>query len=435
MTIEYANRAKDGTPVYVIGTAAPVHEEGKIAGFVAVQQDVTARNRAIEERRRLDDRLERLARMEALGTLAGGIAHDFNNILSIILSHVELVERATRGEPRAATAIRTVKQAVRRGAGLSAQILTFARRTEVPLEVVEVAPLLRELGSMLSETLPRTVTVSVDLAPDLPPLRADASQLHQAIVNLCLNARDAMPGGGTVRISASTVAREQVADLIDGAVSSNWVCLAVSDDGTGMDAETRQRIFEPFFTTKEKGHGTGLGLAVVYGIVKAHGGAVDLESEPGRGTTFRVYLPIADAATTATSVAEDAPQRRRGGAETVLLVDDETAILEGLSVELTAVGYRVLTACDGPGALEICRGAGPRPDVVVSDLGMPLMPAPELIRSLREALPDVPVIGMTGYVDPVFHENILGAGVAYILQKPFDAELLLHTVRDVLDRR
>jgi PAS domain S-box-containing protein len=432
--IEYRNRAKDGSLVDVIGTATPLMDEGKIAGFVAVQQDVTERNRALEERRRLDERLQRLAKMEALGTLAGGIAHDFNNILSVILTHVDLIERTTPREPRAARAIQTVRQAVLRGAGLSRQILTFARRAEVSLRDVDVALLIRELGSMLAETLPRTITVTASVDASLPHVMADAGQLQQALLNLCLNARDAMPDGGALRISAQVVTAQRMKALLVDPQPSDCLCIVVSDDGTGMDAETRQRIFEPFFTTKELGKGTGLGLAVVYGIVNAHHGLVDLESQPGQGTTFRIYLPIAT--TTATDTFEPPSLLDlSGGTETLLVIDDEAAILDALEIELSSRGYHVITASDGPQALEMCEGGRDLPDAIVTDLGMPKMSAPDLVRALREILPTVPLIGMTGYVDPTFHESILAAGVERIVQKPFEVGDLLRNLREMLDQR
>jgi len=432
--VEYRNRAKDGTLVDVIGTATPVFEDGTLTGFVAVQQDVTERNRALQEHRRLDERLQHLAKMEALGTLAGGIAHDFNNILSIIVSHAELVERATHREPRAAPAIQTIKQAVRRGAGLSRQILTFARRTGVSLDDIDVVPLLRELGSMLAETLPRTIAVSVDAEAGLPHVMADSGQLHQALLNLCLNARDAMPDGGGLRISARVVPAERMKSLFVDVPPVDFLSIIVADEGVGMDAETRQRMFEPFFTTKEKGQGTGLGLAVVYGIVNAHHGFVDLESQPGAGTAFRIYLPVA-ASQSATAQPSPLPRDPHAGTETILLIDDETAILDGLAIELQDRGYRILTACDGPQALEICGRGDAAPDAIVTDLGMPKMAAADLVRALRTLLPHVPVIGMTGYVDPVFQESILVAGAERIVQKPFEAGDLIRHLREMLDPR
>ncbi|HUP62967.1 MAG TPA: PAS domain S-box protein [Thermoanaerobaculia bacterium] len=429
--IEYRNRAKDGTLVDVIGSASPlIAEDGKINGFVAVQQDVTAQKRAAEERRRFEESVAHFGKLESLGTLAGGIAHDVNNILSIILTHASLLERHA-DEARIAQVVATIKRAVQRGATLSQQILTFARRAEIKAECVEVSKLIMELGSMISETFPRTIQVTFDFDPELPSLTADSGKLHQALLNLCVNARDAMPDGGELTIGACAVPGESIAHLIPNPKQRNYVCLVVRDTGTGMSDETRRRIFEPFYTTKEKGRGTGLGLALVYGVVQSHGGAIDVESRLGYGTTFRLYIPIETPVASLRSQAR--PAGTVNGTESLLVIEDETPLLDAVKTQLRACGYRVLTANNGPEAIELLGSSAAGVDAVLMDLGMPKMPAVDLVRALRAAAPRLPIVAMTGYVDPEVHASVVAAGVACVVQKPFEVAELLRCLREVLE--
>ncbi len=429
---EYTNLTKDGSLVRVVGSATPVvGETGEITGFIAVHQDVTKQRQADEERRQLDERLGHLAKMEALGTLAGGIAHDFNNILSIILSHATLIERRPGDVQRAATAVATIRQAVNRGAALSRQILTFARRSELNSAPVDIGKVAVELSAMISETFPRTIRLSLGFDSDLPPIDGDSAQIHQALLNLCVNARDAMPSGGTISIDARRVPAERMRSQFGDAAAADHVCLIVGDTGCGMDEETRRRIFEPFFTTKEKGKGTGLGLALVYGVVKSHGGLIEVDSTPGQGTAFRMYFPALRSSVMVEQPDRPSPSRR--GGETLLVVDDEELLLTMTASHLRDSGYEVLVAGNGEEAVQQCRRAGGRVDAVVMDLGMPGMTPLELIASLREIVPGVPVIAMTGYVDREMHLGVVAAGVRCILQKPFEPDDLLNRLRAVLD--
>ncbi|HVS32306.1 MAG TPA: PAS domain S-box protein [Thermoanaerobaculia bacterium] len=429
--IECRNRRKDGSLVDVVGTASPLFEvDGKISGFIAVQQDVTEQKRADEERRHLDEHIGRLAKMEALGTLAGGIAHDFNNILSIVLTHASLIQRRQDDETRVARAVETITQAVRRGASLSRQILTFARRAEINVERIDVGTVLVELASMLRETFPRTVRFALDLEPSLPFIRADSGQLHQALLNLCINARDAMPDGGEIALEARVVSAKDMKAVLGTDAPVDHVRIAVRDTGTGMDEDTRRHIFEPFFTTKEKGKGTGLGLAMVYGIVRNHGGWIDADTQLGRGTTFRLYFPIAP--------SNSEPERdgvrgeNIGGTESLLVVDDEPQLLDSLTRHLKTLGYSVRAANNGVDAISMSRDLAP--DLVLMDLGMPSMSPVELLDGLR-AIGGFPIVAMTGYVDPEMHTRVIEAGVEWVVQKPFDISDLLVTVRRVLDSK
>ncbi|MGA7614242.1 MAG: PAS domain S-box protein [Thermoanaerobaculia bacterium] len=431
---EYRNRRKDGTLVTVIASATPLFDDhGEIRGFVAIQQDVTAQKEAEEERARLDARLTQFAKMEALGTLAGGIAHDFNNILAVILAHVSLVDRLSGAEPRTARAVETIRHAVQRGASLSRQILTFARRTEMERQRTDLASIILELGQMVSETFPRTIELTIDLDPDLPAVDGDGGQIHQALLNLCVNARDAMPDGGSLHVTAHPLHPGGGPVTLEGAPPGDYVCVSVSDTGSGMDGETLSRIFDPFFTTKEKGKGTGLGLALVYGIVNAHRGIVTVDSEVGGGTVFRLYLPAA-----ADQVERDEEPTLaglEGMGETLLVVEDEAQLLEAITLHLRTRDYRVITASNGPDAVRLLQSASPPPDAVIIDLGMPKMGAAELIENLRKASPGIAILAMTGYVEPEIHANVLRSGVECIIQKPFQVEHLIAKLRNVLDRQ
>ncbi len=383
------------------------NRRGEVVGVTGVAIDITETRRAEEAQRRLDDQMAHLSKMEALGTLAGGISHDFNNILSIILTHATVIDGRTTDAAQQRS-IGAIKQAVERGGAISRQILTFAQRAELRADIVDVGRLLSDLHTLVAETFPRTIRLQIAGDPDLPPISGDAGQIQQALLNLCINARDAMPDGGVLSIETR--------------LAGDRVMIAVSDEGVGLDEETRRRIFEPFFTTKDKTKGMGLGLAMVYGIVRAHGAQIDVESEPGAGTTFRLYFPVA--AVPAEKV-ELAGVTQRGRGERLLVIEDEEAILAALEMQLTDAGYVVQTAQSGPEAIA---NAGDPPDLVVMDLGMPRMGAVELIDALRTLEPKLRIIAMTGYVDPEVHAAVTAAGIQHILQKPFAMDELLTAI-------
>ena len=431
---EYRNRRKDGTLVDVVASASPLFDDQNgVRGFVAVQRDVSKQRRADEERRLLDERLGQLDKMEALGTLAGGIAHDFNNLLSIVLSHTTLIGRLESQDPRIARATETIKKAVHRGAALSRQILTFARRSEITRNPIDLAQLILELGPMISETFPRTIELTIELDPDLPPIEGDSGQIHQALLNLCVNARDAMPDGGSLVIDARPISSSAQSRTLNGAPPGDYVCISVSDTGSGIDPAARERIFDPFFTTKEVGKGTGLGLALVYGIVTAHEGLTEVDSELGKGTQFRLYFPARPGAEVLQNAAP-LSTTSSGAGQTILLIDDEAGILEALSEYLDFQGYRVISAANGPEALGVIECAEVQPQLVLMDLGMPKMSAPDLIGELRKRLPEVGILAMTGYVDPAVHASVRQAGVDQLIQKPFSMDDLLGELRKLQER-
>ncbi len=427
---QYRNRRRDGSIVEVNGCASPVLDDsGAIVGYIAVQQDMTAEIRAAEERLRFNQRLEDVARMEALGTLAGGIAHDFNNILSIILTHVDLLQRRADDVQAVNRFSGIVRQAVHRGASLSRQILTFARRTESKFERVDLKSLIVELHSMIAETFPRTLNVVIELDENLPELEADADQLHQALLNLAVNARDAMPLGGTLTIAARLRSADSVRTKYPEAVDRHHIELSVSDDGVGMDEETRARLFEPFFTTKERGKGTGLGLAVVFGVMKSHGAVIDVISHVGCGTVFTFLLPLEK---TNVSSPRQHPETVIAGTEMLMVIDDEPALLHSVSTSLRSYGYQIVTAGDGLEALKTLAKLSRQPDAIIMDVGMPGMSAADLLKDLRRVAPAAPVVAITGYVDPDAHAGVLACGARHVVQKPFDVGELLAAVRESL---
>ncbi len=433
-----ANRAADGT----------------LLGYIEVSRDVTARRRAEAALAAREVELRQAQKMEAVGRLAGGIAHDFNNLLAAISSYAELLLDALPEDPEAAAPgalaavvadaredVREIRRAAERGATLTRQLLAFGRGQLLQTREIDLNVVVGDLGRMLGRVLGAEVELRLDLAADAAPVLADPGQLEQVLLNLAVNARDAMPGGGVLSIGTRHVAvpAAGAGDLSPG----RYVAVDVRDTGVGMDAATRARIFEPFFTTKPAGQGTGLGLAMVYGIVAQTGGRVTVDSAPGRGTTFTVYLPaLAAAAPAAPEPAREsaaAPRAPDGAGTTVLVVDDESAVRGAAARVLARRGYTVLEARDGVEALGVAeRFAGPV-HLLLSDVRMPGMDGRELARRFRVARPEARVLLMTGYPgsespNPDGDADSATDLDAPALQKPFTLELLAERVREVTAR-
>ena len=413
---------------YVIGefTITPQKQRGKVMGLIGVARDVT-------ERKRLEDQYRHAQKMESLGTLAGGIAHDFNNILAIILGHASLIPR-NQGNPAKQTAnIDSVIQASHRGAALVRQLLTFASKSEILFDSVQLNEAVTETTRLLSETFPKTIAVRLQLEQNLPSIIADPNQLHQLLLNLCINARDAMPKGGTLSITTTFVGGETLSQHFPNVGARTYVVLRVSDTGQGMDQATRRRIFEPFFTTKEKGKGTGLGLATVYGIVESHGGFVDVDSEVGVGSTFHVYFPtqvISEENTDSQGISfNDVP----GGTETILIVEDEEMLREMLTTVLVSKGYQVLMASDGIEAVEIYSLHRENINLVVADIGLPRLAGNEVFLRLKQTNPGIKVVLASGFIDPALKAEMIKAGAKEVIQKPYHPDEFLRSVRKALD--
>jgi PAS domain S-box-containing protein len=387
------------------------------------------------EHRRADDQLRQSQKMEAIGQLAGGIAHDFNNIMGVILGYGELASRELGAEHRTQRRLAEMRKAAERAAALTRQILTFSRRQPIESRVCDLNDIVQDMETMLRRLIGEDVRLAVALGEGLGHVRADPGQLAQVVMNLAVNARDAMPAGGRLIIETSN------ADLDEAFVRSHpdartgpHVVLAVGDTGTGMDPATLARVFEPFFTTKEAGKGTGLGLAVVYGIVTQGGGSLSVESEPGRGSTFRICLPRVDALPPGGPAAADEAEAT-GGSETVLLIEDEQALRDVVAETLRTAGYTVLEASGGKQALAMAAQSQRAIQLVITDVVLPGLSGTETAAHIRKLQPGARVLLMSGYADRLLEDDGSVKSGTPFLGKPFTIDALLLKVRAVLDRR
>lgn len=420
-------RRKDGTIIWVSVSAAPVTDEnGHVTHIVGTSVDIT-------ERLRLEQQFRQSQKMEAVGRLAGGVAHDFNNLLTVIKGHAEFLSRALPDEGESREDIDQISKAAERAAGLTRQLLAFSRQQMMEKQVLDPNALLLDLEKMLGRLIGEDIILNVSLQSGIPPVLADAGQVEQAVMNLVVNARDAMPEGGDLRITtrAVTVAAEDAA-MYSEASAGDYVSIAVSDTGSGIPADMLAKIFEPFFTTKAAGHGTGLGLATVYGIAQQSGGFVGVTSSLRNGSTFTLYLPAVAHDGTADKAKRVTPVSTRAQ-KLILLVEDQDEVRAVARRILTNHGYRVIEAKNGVDALAVMQGIDPGVDLVLTDAVMPQMGGPDLIRALRVRQPDLPVVMASGYTD---HELMsYGANELNVpfLHKPFRAEDLLKIVRSSLD--
>jgi PAS domain S-box-containing protein len=427
---EIENRRKDGSLYTEEMTITPVRQaQGEISHFIAIKQDIT-------DRKKLQQELLQSQKIQSIGTLAGGIAHDFNNILAIILVYASLLEQSedsNRG--KILESIRAITRAVGRGKELVRQILTFARKTDVVFELISVVDLIHELLFMLKETFPKVITFAENIDEDIPSISADRAQIHQVILNLYVNARDAMPHGGTITIKVEKQTKDQIQKRFPAAEQDLYIRISVTDTGEGMDKAIVSRIFDPFFTTKEMGKGTGLGLAVVYGVLQSHHGYVDVESERGHGTTFRLYFPIPlvnEEVITVSSVPESIVV---GGTETILLVEDEELLIKSVYHLLKSKGYKVYTAIDGKEAVKLYRRHRQEIDLVITDMGLPGITGKDEFKKLKEINPGVKVILASGFFEPEMKLELSKAGAKGFIQKPYIPDDILRIIREVLDTK
>jgi signal transduction histidine kinase/ActR/RegA family two-component response regulator len=357
-------------------------------------------------------------KMESLGMLASGIAHDVNNLLGIILGHAGLMQENLHNHQQVMRSLDAIQTASVRGATLVRQLLTFARKGEPSFEPTSIAALLGEVVTLTRETFPRTIEIHSDVAPDLPTVNADIAQLHQVFINLCVNARDAMPSGGSLSIVARLAARGDVAIQIPDPAVNSLIHITVVDTGIGMDEDTRRRVFDPFFTTKEPGKGTGLGLALAYSVMQSHGGAVAVESEVGRGTRFHLYFPVRPGSEVSVAPADLQPTKQRAG-ETILVIEDEEMLADMVSVALRDAGYTVLSATDGIMGVETYRTHSREIDLVVTDFGLARMQGDEVVREIRALDPRARIIVASGFIEPIVRKGLMANGVIEIVQKPY----------------
>jgi PAS domain S-box-containing protein len=400
-------------------------KEGRPVSVLAVNTDVT-------EKKKIESQFMRAQRMESIGVLAGGIAHDLNNILApIILSLDMLKETAT--DQRTKVIVETIEISARRGADIVAQVLSFARGVEGRRVEIQCRYLLRDLEHIIKDTFPKNIRLHLVLAEEVWTVAGDPTQIHQILLNLCVNARDAMPDGGTLTIGAENrMIDEQYVAMNIQAKAGPYVVLSVTDSGTGIPAEIIDKIFEPFYTTKEIGKGTGLGLSTVLAIVKSHDGFINVYSEPGHGTTFKIYIPaetVPSERAVESSPINDLP---RGRGETILIVDDEAGILTITGQTLEAFGYRVLKAANGAEAVAIYAQHRQEIAVVLTDMAMPVMDGPATIYALLKINPDIKIIAASGLYANGGVARAASAGVEHFISKPYTASILLKTLEEIL---
>ena len=416
---------RDGALVHTMVNVSPVRDEkGEIRNYVALIRDVT-------DQTRLEKELVESQKMEAIGRLAGGVAHDFNNMLTVILGYSDILLRKIK-DPETLVRIRGIREAADRAASLTRQLLAFSRKQMFEPKVLDLNEVVNRMSGMLKRLIGEDINLTTVLEPELWPIVADPSGVDSVIMNLAVNARDAMPEGGSLIIETANVYLDEAytnrhADLKPGP----YVMLAVSDTGCGMDEETLSHIFEPFFTTKEAGKGTGLGLSIVYGVVKQSGGHITVYSEPGKGSSFKIYFPKY------TGRAEETEKRgkktRIRGRETVLVVEDEEAVREAVCLMLRSLGYKVLEANNAEEAMRICSQPDCGVELVLTDVVMPDIGGRELAEKLLQMRPGLKVIYMSGYTNGAAAQHGIDWERVPLLMKPFTQEALARKIREVLD--
>jgi signal transduction histidine kinase len=425
-SVEKRYICKDGSLTWANVTVSLVRTPtGEPDYFISIVEDIS-------ERKRLEDQLRQAQRMETVGRLAGGVAHDFNNLLTAISGYSAFALESLPPSDPVRADIEQVVKAADRAAGLTRQLLAFSRRQIIEMRVISLNDLVLDMDKMLRRLIGEDIELATIPGDDLASARADPGQLEQVLVNLVVNARDAMPGGGTLTIETANVSLDEgYARLHPGLESGDYVMLAVTDTGTGMTDEVKSHLFEPFFTTKGVGKGTGLGLSTVYGIVKQHGGYTYVYSELGKGSTFKVYLPAVEAEAEGLS-RRDAEGYLPKGSETVLVVEDEATVRGFIVRTLAELGYKPLEAINGEEALRVAREHHGPIHLLLTDVVMPQMGGKELGAQMRVERPDIRVLFASGYTDStIVHDGILDKGLAF-LQKPFTTATLARKVREVL---
>jgi PAS domain S-box-containing protein len=423
--LEYRIVNKSQKPIWVRSSSKLIYDEKTIVGIHGVLTDIS-------EERKLKSQLNHAHKLEAIGTLAGGIAHDFNNILSPILLYTEMMLEDVPAENTLKFNLKEVYNAVIRAKDLTRQILTFSRQTEPKKASIIISPIVKEALKLLRSSLPTTIEIRQNIKSDVSVVLADPTQIHQILMNLCTNAAYAMrEKGGLLEVSLVDVdLNSQDTDHIPDLEPRQYVKLVVSDTGTGMESSVKERILEPYFTTKDKGEGTGLGLAVVHGIVKSYDGAITVDSEPGKGTVFQIFLPLIKGKISSKSTSATQPPR---GNERVLLVDDEMSILKVQQQMLERLGYRVDISESGLAALEVFRGDPGGFDLIITDYTMPEMTGTDLTKAVMNIRDDIPVILSTGFSEHINEEKAKALGIRAFVMKPIVMNEMAETIRKVLD--
>ena len=379
--------------------------------------------RCAAERQQLEKELRQSQKLEAIGTLAGGIAHDFNNTLNIIRAYAMLIREQASADQRIEENTKVIDDEVQRGAAVVRQLMTIARKTEITLARTDINQLVLTVADLIKQTFPKTIEIKLKLDRMLKPVLADSNQITQALLNVCLNARDAMSQGGELTLATELIESEIVEERHPEASSKPHICIAITDTGPGMEEGVRARALEAFFTTKPVGEGTGLGLAMVYGIVKNHDGLIDIESEPGLGTTVRLYLPalLQEEYHSGSGVSSGSTSSARNLAQdsTILVVEDEEAIVCLLENGLSQMGFRVLVAKDGLEAIDVYQRHRSEIDLVLLDLGLPKISGPDVVKTIKKLNADTKIIVSTGYLETALKTELIAAGVTDYIQKPY----------------
>lgn len=427
--VEYPGRTKDGREIWArVYSHFSRNEQGKLVART-VLLDVT-------QQRRLEQQLLQAQKMEAVGRLAGGVAHDINNALTSVLGYADMILNSTKPGEAFHEEAREIKEGALRAASITSQLLTFSRKQLIKPKILDLNALLLNLTRTLAPLIGEDVRIHTVLFPRPLWIKMDPTQMEQVILNLLINARDAMPKGGKLILETDIVQLDEAYAQSHGVslIPGPYARLCVSDTGLGMDQKTIERIFEPFFTTKEMGRGTGLGLSTVYGIVKQSGGYIWAYSEPGKGSTFKVYLPVEpEEGSGLGRVSQPAPEASLGGDETVLVVEDSGPVRRLVRTTLELFGYRVLDAADGEAALEILQAGEPKVDLVITDVVLPQMPGPEMVKQARQRMPGLKVIYMSGYTGEFMVERGVVEPGLELIEKPFSPEALVYKVRRLLD--
>ena len=426
--IEYRIRRADGSYAVVLGSAYIVYDNtGKPIRAVGAITDVS-------ERRELEEQFRQAQKMEAVGRLAGGVAHDFNNLLMVITAYSEMIQDKLHPEDELQKSVDQVKTAADRAAGLTRQLLAFSRKQVLLPRIIDLNSVAEDSLKMIKRLIGEDIELNVSFGKALWPVKADPGQIVQVLMNLCVNARDAMENGGELAIGTENIFVDiEAASKRPTFASGNYASLVVSDTGSGMTEEVQARLFEPFFTTKESGRGTGLGLSTVYGIVKQSGGYIWVDSELGRGSSFTIYFPAVDAPLTTTVTPEIKDLKGQG--EIILLVEDDEALRESVSTYLDLHGYKVLEASDGDQALRMANQHAESIEVLVTDIILPKLSGAELAREVTKKFPHVVTLYMSGYTDREVINYDPASSTAGFLQKPFALQTLLQKLREMIMAR
>ena len=424
LVYETTHNKKDGTPIYfeISAKAITIGEELFIQSFY---RDITERNK-------FQEHLLQSQKMESVGVLAGGIAHDFNNILTAILGHTEIIRRNAVLDIKSTTSLGVIEDASRRAGRMISKLLGFARKSKYEIVPLNLNDVVYDTIKLLERVIDKSIEMTVELDSHLPLVQGDTNQIEQIVMNLMVNARDAMPQGGRIVIKTTVIAvKKGMPDVPAYIHPAEYVVLSIADTGMGIPENILNKIFEPFFTTKERGKGTGLGLSMVYGAIKEHKGYITVQSELGIGTVFTVYLPASRAA--APALAKEQVTSINGN-ETLLIVDDEETILNAVREALTSHGYKVFALSDSPSALNIFRRIPDEIAMVISDIAMPQMDGKELIKQVKGIKPEIKILAISGHTKYIADKD----GIREIdgfLKKPFETQYLLSVVRRILDAK